>query len=133
MRFTKITIISTRKPQASDLNEQLQWFGGTLGLFGTRDRDKSCFRVFIVLLKNIKEDCPLSSDEIADRTGLTRGTVVHHLNKLMRSGIITSERGGYQLEVDKLEHLVDIVKNKVDRTFESLRDIGRELDSKLGL
>jgi len=34
MRFTKITIISTKKPRASDINEQLQWFGGTLGLFG---------------------------------------------------------------------------------------------------
>jgi len=133
MRFTKITIISTKKPRASDINEQLQWFGGTLGLFGTRDRDKSCFRVFIVLLKNLKEEGPISSDEIAERTGLTRGTVVHHLNKLMSSGIVTSEKGGYQLKVDKLEHLVDIIKDNVDRAFDNLKEIGKDLDNKLGL
>ena len=133
MRFTKITIISSRKPQVQDINEQLQWFGGSLGLFGIRDKDKSCFRVFIVLLKNLKEEGPISSDEIADRTGLTRGTVVHHLNRLMSSGIVTSETNGYQLKVDKLEDLVDIIKDNVDRTFDNLKNIGKDLDKKLGL
>ena len=133
MRFTKITIISSRKPKEPSLNEQLQWFGGSLGLFGIRDKDKSCFRLFITLLKNIKEDMPLSSDELAERTGLTRGTVVHHLNRLMEAGIVTSEKGGYQLKVDKLEYLVDIIKGNVDRTFESIKEIGKDLDRKLGL
>jgi predicted transcriptional regulator len=133
MRFTKITIISTRKPIELSVNEQLQWFGGSLGLFGIRDKDKSCFRVFIVLIKNLKEKGPLSSDEIAVRTGLTRGTVVHHLNKLMSAGIVTAEKEGYQLKVDKLEDLVDIIKDNVDRAFDNLKDVGRDLDEKLGL
>lgn len=133
MRFTKITIISSRKPQVHDINEQLQWFGGSLGLFGIRDKDKSCFRVFIVLLKNLKEEGPISSDDIAERTGLSRGTVVHHLNKLMSSGIVTAEKNGYQLKVDRLEDLVDIIKDNVDRAFDNLKDIGRDLDKKLGL
>lgn len=133
MRFTKITIISSRKPRVHDVNEQLQWFGGTLGLFGTRDKDKSCFRIFIILLKNLKETSPISSDEIAERTELSRGTVVHHLNRLMSSGIVTSEKGGYQLKVDKLEHLVDLIKDNVDRAFENLTEIGKDLDKKLGL
>lgn len=133
MRFTKITIISTRQPKESDINEKLQWFGGSLGLFGMRDKDKSCFRIFIVLLKGLKEEKPLSSDEIAEQTGLTRGTVVHHLNRLMSSGIVTAERRGYILKVDKLEHLVDIIKDNVDRAFENLKEVGKELDDKLGL
>ncbi len=133
MRFTKITIISSRKPRESDINEQLQWFGGSLGLFGNRDKDKSCFRIFIVLIRNLKEEGPITSDEIALRTGLTRGTVVHHLNSLMSAGIVTSEKEGYQLKVDNLENLVDIIKGNVDRAFDNLKEIGRELDGKLGL
>lgn len=133
MRFTKITIISARKPVETDINEQLQWFGGSLGLFGMRDKDKSCFRVFIVLLKNLKEEGPISSDEIALRTGLSRGTVIHHINKLMSSGIVTSEKAGYQLKVDTLEDLVDLIKNNVDRAFANLKDVGKDLDRKLGL
>jgi predicted transcriptional regulator len=133
MRFTKITIISSRKPAEPDINELLQYFGGSLGLFGIRDKDKSCFRIFITLLRNLKEEGPISSDDIAIRTGLTRGTVVHHINRLMESGIVTSEKGGYQLKVDKLEHLVDIIKDNVDRAFESLKEVGKDLDKKLGL
>ncbi|MBU0472131.1 MAG: winged helix-turn-helix transcriptional regulator [Nanoarchaeota archaeon] len=133
MRFTKITIISSRKPRDPDINDLLQWFGGSLGLFGIRDKDKSCFRVFIILLKNLKEEGPISSDDIALRAGLTRGTVVHHLNRLMASGIVTGEKGGYQLKVDKLEYLVDLIKDNVDRAFENLKEIGRDLDDKLGL
>lgn len=133
MRFTKITIISSRRPTVPDVNELLQYFGGSLGLFGSRDKDKSCFRVFIILIRNLKEKGPISSDEIALRTGLTRGTVVHHLNRLMAAGIVTSEKNGYELKVDKLEDLVDIIKDNVDRAFDNLKLIGKELDHKLGL
>jgi len=41
MRFTKITIVSLRKPKERDLNEKLQWFGASLGLFGKREQRKN--------------------------------------------------------------------------------------------
>ena len=50
MRFTRITIIKERVPDKPDINDELQWFGGSLGLFSLRDKDKSRFRVFIVLV-----------------------------------------------------------------------------------
>ena len=134
MRFTRITIISSRRPERPNINELLQWFGGTLGLFNLRDKDRSCFRVFIVLLKNVKEKFPgLSSDEIAAITLLSRGTVVFHLNKLMESGIVVEESNRYRLSVDTLEELVDKVKGDVNEAFDVLKDIGKDIDKKLGL
>ena len=50
---TKITIIRIRKPAQSNINKELQWLGSSLGLFGLRDKDKSCFRIFIELIKSI--------------------------------------------------------------------------------
>ena len=66
MRIThqRITIIRERRP-VRNLNEELQWLGNSLGLFNLRDKDKSCFRIFIELLKAAKVDKPLTSDEIA--------------------------------------------------------------------
>ncbi len=133
MRFSKITIVSIRKPQEHSINEQLQWFGASLGLFSNRDKDKSCFRIFIELVKNLKEEGPVSSDDLADRTGLSRGTVIHHLNKLMSSGIVTSEKNGYQLKVDNLKDLTRIVKDNVDRAFDNLGNMADDLDKRLGL
>ena len=50
----RITIIRMRRPETPSLNEELQWFGSSLGLFNLRDKDKSCFRIFIELLKATK-------------------------------------------------------------------------------
>lgn len=128
MRFTRITIIRTKKPNTVNINELLQWFGGTLGLFNLRDKDRSCFRVFLVLLKKAKQGEGITSDEIAEQTMLSRGTVVYHLNKLMESGLVLTEKNKYFLKVSNLEELVDVIRHDVNNAFDSLKDIGRDLD-----
>ncbi|HHE36569.1 MAG TPA: transcriptional regulator [Candidatus Woesearchaeota archaeon] len=133
MRFTRITIIRSSRPEKTDINKELQWFGGTLGLFSLRDKDKSCFRIFIILLQGLKQDKKLTSNEIALRTGLTRGTVVHHLNKLMSSGIVVSEHNKYSLRMDNLEKIVEHIKRDADEAWERLREVARDIDEKLGL
>lgn len=134
MRFTRITIIKTTSPERYNVNELLQWFGGTLGLFNLRDKDRSCFRIFIVLLKDTKkESFGLSSDDIAEITSLSRGTVVHHLNRLIDSGLVIVDRNKYSLKVNNLKELVDVVHKDVDRAFTQLEDVGDKLDKMLGL
>jgi predicted transcriptional regulator len=133
MRFIRITIIRTRKPEKDNLNEELQYLGNSLGLFSERDKDKSCFRIFIVLLKALKTGTRMTSDEIAARTDLTRGTVIHHLNRLMESGIVLNERSHYMLSVDNLQELVEVVRNNVNKTCDALKDIAKNIDRKLDL
>lgn len=129
----RITIIHQRRPVRQSLNEQLQWLGGSLGLFSLRDKDKSCFRIFIELLKAAKMNHPFSSDELALHLNLTRGTVVHHLNKLMESGIVVSEQNRYLLRVDSLEALIDDLATDFERASRDLKQVAREIDEFLGL
>lgn len=135
MRFTKITIIQAKsKPDHGNVNELLQWLGGSLGLFNPRDKDKSCYRVFLALLKDLKgRSQGLTSDELAVVTKLTRGTVVHHLNRLMDAGIVVSDRGYYALRVESLEQLVSEVQVGVNKTFESVKNVARYIDRHLEL
>jgi len=128
----KITIINVRKP-ARNLNNELQWFGNSLGLFNLRDKDKSCFRVFIELLKAAKRDKPHTSDELAVKLGLSRGTVIHHINKLIESGIVVHQNNRYMLRVNNLEVLVDEIKRDAERTFDDLKKVAKEIDHLLGL
>ncbi|MFH1064620.1 MAG: winged helix-turn-helix domain-containing protein [Candidatus Woesearchaeota archaeon] len=129
----KITIVKIRKPTEHNVNDDLQFLGNSLGLFNMRDKDKSCFRVFIELLKAAKQKRPISSDELAYRLGLTRGTVVHHINKLMDSGIVVHEGSRYFLRVDKLESLIQELRKDIMRTCDDLQDIAKEIDSGLNL
>lgn len=127
----RITIIKIRKPERQTLNEELQWLGTSLGLFNLRDRDKSCFRVFIELLKATKINKSVSSDELAKRLQLSRGTVVHHIHKLMDTGLVIFENRGYMLRVNNLSQLIEELEHDLLRTCAALRKIARDIDQKM--
>lgn len=129
----KITIIKINKPIDKDINKELQWLGYSLGLFSPRDKDKSCFRVFIELLKAAKMQNPLSSDEIAERLNLSRGTVVFHINKLMESGLVLHHKDRYMLRVDNLKNLIEELEEDVANIYNNLKDVAEDIDRLLGL
>ena len=129
----RITIVSSERPEQDNLNDELLWLGGSLGLFGLRDKDKSCFRVFLELIKNARSGKQCSSDEIAANLGLSRGTVVHHINKLMDSGIVVVSNNRYYLKMNSLERLVEEVRRDVDRQLGILKEIAIDIDRKLEL
>ena len=129
----KITIINVRHSLNENLNDKLRWFGNALGLFGERDKDKSCFRIFITLIKAKKFHKGLSSDDIAEQLQLTRGTVVHHLNNMIERGIIITNNRKYELRADNLQDLVEFLKQDAVNTFNNLTSSANELDRVLGL
>jgi predicted transcriptional regulator len=133
MIVRRITIIRTKQPQLESLNDAIQWFGGSLGLFSLRDKDKSCFRLFIELLKTARTQDIISSDDLAIRLGLTRGTVVHHLNKLLEAGIIINNRNRYELRVSSLTSLIDELERDSKKIFEEMRQVAHSVDTQLGL
>ena len=127
----KVTIIKIRRSNAENVNQELQWLGNSLGLFGLRDRDSSCFRVFITLVRKAKRNEPISSDDIAKRLQLTRGTVVHHLTKLMDSGIVIRERSGYLLREANLQKVISDIRRDMENVFSELQEVAKEIDEKL--
>ncbi|MBI4016845.1 MAG: ArsR family transcriptional regulator [Candidatus Aenigmarchaeota archaeon] len=129
----RITLVQTRKPQKITVNDELRWFGESLGLFSERDRDKSCYRLFLELIKAAKTQKLTSSDELAELLGLSRGTVVHHLIKLRRAGLVLIEGKRYVLRADNLEVLVDDIRRDVERTCEEMKHAAKEIDEMLGL
>jgi len=120
--FRRVTLIKTRKPQKKDLNTDLQWFSESLGLFSQRDKERSCFRIFVELVKAARRRQLLSSDDLAEKTNLTRGTIIHHISHLMESGLVT-----------QYETLMEELQRDLGRVFEDLKDMAQELDDQLGL
>ena len=129
----RITIINIRKPAEQNVNQELQWFGSSLGLFNLRDKDKSCFRLFIELLKSAKTHQTLTSDEVAAKLDLSRGTIIHHINRLMESGLVIHEGNSYILRVENLKSLIDEVEKDIKRACDDLKEVAKEIDGRLGL
>ncbi len=110
------------------INEELQAFSDAIGLFGERDKEKSCFRIFVTLLR---KDFPLTSDEIAELSNLSRGTVIHHINRLMDAGIVIGIKNKYQLRTNKFSKLVEYLEHDVQTYFRELRKLGEQIDEDL--
>ena len=133
MFIQRITIQTSRRPKTQSVNEQLQWLGSTLGLFGERDRNKSCFRLFIELIKAAKNNEQLTSEELAERLGLTRATIVHHLNTLMERGIVIHQTSMYIMREERLTALIEDIERDVQRSLEEIKKSAEELDKILDL
>ncbi|SRR3989344_1360158 len=128
----KITILKVRKQNAENINQELQWLGNSLGLFNLRDRDSSCFRVFITLIRKAKRNEAVSSDDIAELLHLTRGTVVHHLIKLMDAGLVVKDGRKYILREHNLQQVIKDIQRDMDVVFSELTGVAKEIDEKLG-
>jgi len=131
INYQKITIIRASQAPKENINDQLQWLGGSLGLFNLRDKDKSCFRIFIELIKASRLGNSISSDELAEMLSLTRGTVVHHLTKLMEAGIVIHKTNHYALRSDTLFNLVEEMEHDFGRMIKILKDVATDIDRKL--
>ena len=129
----RITIVNIRKPSEHNVNQELQWLGSSLGLFNLRDKDKSCFRLFIELLKSAKSHKTLTSDELAVKLDLSRGTIIHHINRLMESGLVIHEGNQYNLRVENLKSLIDEVEKDLKRACDDLKEVAKEIDGRLGI
>ena len=129
----RITIIKVRRQPKHDINDEIQAFSHALGLFNIRDREKSCFRIFLELLKAAITNTSLTSDELAERANLSRATAVHHLANLIDRGLVTAHKRRYYLRVPNLSNLVKELKKDTERLFDDLGDQAKELDKELGL
>ncbi len=128
----RITIIRTTI-RKGNVNDEIRWLGNSLGLFTLRDKESSCYRIFVELLKSSKTNKELTSDQLAFNLNLSRGTVVHHLNRLMDSGLVEFEKGKYKLRVKNLEILMSELEKDIQRAFQDIKEMAKKIDSEIGL
>ncbi len=114
-----------------NVNELIQWFGKSIGLFGPRDREKSCFRLFVELFKAGANNKALTSDELASLLSLSRGTVVHHLDRLMETGLVASRKNRYSIKEKTFEELIDAIEEDISSMIKNLKVASKKLDENL--
>ncbi len=124
-----ITIKKIKKPKNSDLNQDIQMISHSLGLFTKRDKEKSCFRVFVEILKNEG----LTAEKITLNTNLTRATIIHHLNSLMKAGLVVKKRHNYFLRGNSLSGLIKEISKDMNKTFNDLDKLAKNIDNELTL
>ena len=113
--------------------EVLMWLCQSLGFCGERDRDNSSVAVFRVLLEAALEDRGLTSSEIAERCGLSRGSVIHHINRFKKRGLVIHVGNRYMLRRTTLSATLQEIKKDTLKIIDDLTLVAEEIDRKFGL
>ena len=120
----ELTVRSSRKPYTKEPDELINYILNSLG-FG---KHKDMYRNIILRLIEGPETSTELSRGLAKRT-----TTVYHIGKLVRAGIIVKRGSKYALREETFERLIEELKRDVDRVFEDLLRVAKELDMLLRL
>ena len=128
----KRIIINIEPIPKSNTNEELHWISQALGLFNERDKEKSCHRIFVELIKAKKDSKLINSQDLADRSHLSRATVLHHLDKLIESNIVMEREHEFELIDSNLNSIILRLKNEMNDFMEEMEKVSKKLDEELG-
>jgi len=126
-------ILAIRTPPTVDYDSDLEWICRSFGFLEPRDKKRTAFRIFKALVEAARHGKGYSSDELADKLGLTRGTMVHHLNKMIKGGLVIYHEGQYKLRGRSLKNTIEEVQRDINRVFEDLYKVAETIDQTLGL
>ncbi|HIE14343.1 TPA: ArsR family transcriptional regulator [Candidatus Bathyarchaeota archaeon] len=126
-------ILDVRMPPTVDYQQDIEWICRSFGFLEPRDKKKTAARIFRLLLEAAKEDKGYTSNELAKKIGLTRGTVVHHLNLMIKRGLVIYHENQYKLRGRSLRSTIREIERDIGRVFENLDKVAATIDETLGL
>ena len=131
--LSEYIIKDLRIPSTEEYETDIEWICKCFGFLESRDKEKTAARIFKALLESVKQGRGLSSDKLAEDTGLTRGTMVHHLNKMIRSGLVVHREGQYELRSMSMQRTIQEIRRDIERVFEDIIHIAKSIDENLDL
>lgn len=122
-----------RDPTEKDLDEDIEWVCNSLGFITPRDQDKTSFRILKALIKSAKEGKGLTSEELTKKVEPTIGSVIYHLKKLMKAGLVVKMESTYELRMHSLLSTINEIEKDINMTLEGIKKISGDIDKEIGL
>ena len=128
----KIVIRKVERPFKPDFENQLAWICSSLGFFEPIDKDKNAAAVFKEIVLATENGEALTSTAIAERIGMSRGSVINHLNNLLHSGMIEKNGKFYSARCKSMQRTIEGIEEDVERIFSQLKKSAAEVDKQFG-
>lgn len=129
----QFTIRKLREPTEKQLDSDVEWICNSLGFITPRDQDKTSFRILKALIKSAKEGKGLTSEELTEKVEPTIGSVIYHLKKLMKAGLVVKLDSTYELRMKSLLTTINEIEKEIIMTLENIKKIAKEVDERTGL
>jgi len=130
--YFKVVIRKVERPFNDNFENQLAWICSSLGFFEPIDKDKNAAAVLKEIVLATEKGEALSSTALAERIGMSRGSVINHLNNLMRAGLIEKNGRFYAARSRSMQRTIEEIQDDVERIFSQLRKSAAEIDKQIG-
>lgn len=129
----RLVIRRVEPPFSNTIEKELDWICQSFGFFEPIDKEKTAAAVFREIVSATEKGLALTSTAIAEQVGMSRGSVINHLNNLQRSGLITKNGRYYSSRSRSMYRTIEEIEEDIDRIFDRMKQRAREIDKKQGL
>ena len=129
----QFTVKKLREPVEKQLDKDIEWICTSLGFVTSRDQDKTAFRILKALIISAREGRGLTSEELTEYVEPTIGSVIYHLKKLMKAGLVVKLNSTYELRMNNFQRTIEEVEKEIVNTLDDIKKIARDIDHDLGL
>ena len=86
----------------------------------------------VKIIKAKKDNKQVNSQDLADRSHLSRATVLHHLDKLIESNIVMEKEHEFELIDSNLNAIILRLKKEMNDFMVEMEKMSKKLDEELG-
>jgi predicted transcriptional regulator len=127
------TIRKLREPTEGKLDKDVEWVCSSLGFLSPRDQDKTAFKILKALMKAAKRGRGLTSEELTKYVEPTIGSVIYHLKKMMKAGLVVKLDSTYELRMYSFLKTIEEIEKEIAMTLGDIKKIAKDIDKKIGL
>lgn len=129
----KIVIRRVEKPLEKSFEKDFDWMCRSLGFFEQIDKEKTASTVLREVVRAACEGKPITSSSLAGRIEMSRGSVINHLNNLIKSGLIVKDGRFYYPRSRSIYRTIQEIEEDVDRIFRRMEETAKRIDKKFGI
>ncbi len=122
-----------KEPTEKGLDSDIKWVCSSLGFITSRDHDKTAFKILKALMKSAKKGKGMTSEELTKVVEPTIGSVIYHLKKLMKAGLVVKLDSAYELKMNSLLTTIEEIEKEISTTLDGIKTIAEDIDDKIGL
>jgi len=128
-----ITIRDIEKPLKPDMVQDILWVCKSFGFVSSRDIEETAGKIFHSIILATHEGKELTSEAIAEKSDVTRGTALFHLKDYIDSGLVIQKKTKYTLRRRSISGTIEEIEVDAQKMLNNIKIIARELDARLKL
>jgi len=127
------TVKRLREPLKNQLDQDIEWICNSLGFLTSRDQDKTAFKILKALINSAKTGKGLTSEELTEYVEPTVGSVIYHLKKLMKAGLVVKLNSNYELRMNSFLKTIEEIEKEIAIALSDIKMIAKDIDDRVGL